>query len=125
MRSKNRWETIAGSLNRETRNVCVVCYREQSSSLSPANEQESSPRMHMDRGEVEREEAKQTRVRRASILTTNKESNECEAMRTVSRNWCDSCVGGSAKHSHGCPTNESVVRVVSGQGLQSFQPKHE
>ena len=40
--------------------------------FDPTNEQESSPRMQMDRGEVEVEEARQTRVRRASILTTDK-----------------------------------------------------
>ena len=60
----------------------------------------------MTRGEVEVQEARQTRVRRASILTTDKERNEHEAMRTVLRNWCDSCVKGRAKHSHRCPTSE-------------------
>ena len=45
----------------------------------------------MDRGEVEVEEARHTRVRRASILTTNKERNECEVMY-------NSCAKGRAKH---------------------------
>ena len=54
----------------------------------------------MDRGEVEVEEARQTRERRASILTMNKESNEYEAMRTVLHNWCDSCVKGPPRMSN-------------------------
>ena len=87
--------------------MCVVLDGEQSSSLFPTNEQESSPRMQMDRGEVEVEEARQTRVRRASILATDKERNEYEVMRTVLRNWCDSFVKGRAKHSHRCQTSES------------------
>ena len=37
----------------------------------------------MYRGEVEVEEARQTRTRRASIFTTDKERNEYEVMRTV------------------------------------------
>ena len=45
-------------------------------------------------------------MRRASILTTDKEKDEYEVMRTVLRNWCGSCVNGRAKHSHGCPTSE-------------------
>ena len=94
------------SESRDQKRVCVVRCREHSSSLSPASEQESSPRMQMDRGEVEVEEARQTRTRRASILTTNKERNEYEVMRTVLGNWCDSCVMGRAKHSHRCPTRE-------------------
>ena len=98
------WETIAGSLNRESRNVCVcvVCCREQSSTLFPT----SDPRMQMNRGEVEVEEAKQTRVRRASTLTTDKERNEYEVMRPALRNWCGSCAKGRAKHSHECGTSE-------------------
>ena len=55
----------------------------------------------MDRGEDEVEEARQTRVRKASILTTDKERNEHAVMRTVLRNWCDSCLKGRAKHSRG------------------------
>ena len=51
--------------------------------------------MQMDRGEVEVEEARQTRVR-ASILTTDK--NEYEVTRAVLRSWSDSCVKGRAKH---------------------------
>ena len=86
--------------SREQKCVCVILYGEQSSCLSPTNEQESSPRMQMDRGEVEVEEARQTRVRRASILTMNKESNEHEAMRTVLHNWCDSCVNGPPRMSN-------------------------
>ena len=92
--------------SRDQERVCVVRCRRQSSCLSPANEQESSPRMQMDRGEIEVEEARHTRVRRASILATNKERNEYEAMCTVLRNWFDSCVKGRAKHSHRCPTSE-------------------
>ena len=67
----------------------------------------------MDRGEVEVEEARQTRTRRAPILTTNKERNEYEVMRTVLRNWCDSCVKGRAKHSHRCPTSEPSGSLVT------------
>ena len=93
--------------SREQKCVCVILHGEQPSSLFPTSEQESSPRMQMDRGEVELEEARQTRVRRASILTTNKERNEYEVMSTVLRNWCNSCAKGRAKHSHGCPTSES------------------
>ena len=44
--------------SRDQKRVCVVCYREQSSSLCPTSEQESSPRMQMDKGEVEVEEAR-------------------------------------------------------------------
>ena len=74
----------------------------------------------MDRGEVQVEEARQTRVRRASILTTDKERNEHEVMRTVLRNWCDSCVKGRAKHSHRCPTREpSGSLAVSDCGFSS------
>ena len=93
--------------SRDQKCVFVVLYGEQSSSFFPTNEQQSSPRMQMDRGEVEVEEARQTRVRRASILTTDKERNEYDVMRTVLRNWCDSCVIGRAKRSHRCPTSES------------------
>ena len=91
MLSKKHWETIEGSLNREQKCVCVSFYGKQSSSLFPTSEQESSPRMQMDRGEVEVEEVRQTRVRRASILTTNKKRNECEVMYI-------SCAKGRAKH---------------------------
>ena len=49
----------------EQKCVCVILYEEQSSSLFPASEQRR--RMQMDRGEVEEKEARQTRVRRASI----------------------------------------------------------
>ena len=77
----------------------------------------------MDRGEVEVEEVRQTRTRRASILTTDKESNEYEAMRTVSRNWCDSCVKGRAKHSHRCPTSEPSGSLAVRDRI--FQPQHE
>ena len=59
----------------------------------------------MDRGEVEIEEARQMRGRRASDLTTDREKDEYEVMRTVLRNWCNSCVRGRAKQSHGCPTS--------------------
>ena len=89
--------------SRDQKCVCVVLCGEQSSSLFPTNDQESSPRMQMDRGEVEVEEARQTGTRRASILTTDKERNECAVMRRVLRNWCDSCVKRRAKHSHRCP----------------------
>ena len=92
--------------SREQKCVCVILYGEPSSSLFPTSEQESSPRMQMDRGKVEVEEARQTRTRRASILTTDVERNEYEVMRTVLRNWCGSCAKGRAKHSHGCPTSE-------------------
>ena len=70
----------------EQKCVCVILHGEQSSSLFPTSEQELSPRMQMDRGEVEAEEARQTRTRTASILTTDK----YEVMRTVLRNWCGS-----------------------------------
>ena len=80
MLSKKHWETIEGSLNREQKCVCVSFYGKQSSSLFATSEQESSSRMQMDTGEVEVEEARHTRVRIASILTTNKERNECEFM---------------------------------------------
>ena len=72
-------ETIAGPLNRETTDVFSL-------SITTC-EQESRSRMRTDRGEVEVEEARQQRVRRAS-----KERNEYEVIRTVLRNWCDSCV---------------------------------
>ena len=86
----------------EQKCVCVILDGEQSSSLFPASEQESSPKMQMDRGEVEAEEARQTRTRTASILTTDK----YEVMRTVLRKWCGPCAKRRAKHSHGCPTSE-------------------
>ena len=106
--------------SRDQKCVCVVRYGEQSSNLFPTNEQESSPRMQMDRGEVEVEEARQTRVRRASILTTDQEKDRYEVMRTVLRNWCDSCVKGRAKHSHRCPTNEpSASLAVRDYGFSS------
>ena len=92
--------------SREQTCVCVIRCGEQSSSLFPTSEQESSPRMQMDRGKVDVEEARQTRTRRASILTTDKERNEYEVMRAVLRNLCGSCAKGRAKHSHGCPTSE-------------------
>ena len=60
----------------------------------------------MDRGKVEIEEVRQTRERRASVLTTDKEKDEHEVMRTVLRNWCNSCVRGRAKQSHRCPTSD-------------------
>ena len=49
--------------SRDQKHVCVACCKGQSSSLFPTSEQESSPRMQMDRGEVEIEEARQTRER--------------------------------------------------------------
>ena len=61
--------------SRDQKHVCVILYQEQSSSLFPTSEQESSPRMQMDRGEVEIEEARQTRERRTSVLTTDKEKD--------------------------------------------------
>ena len=60
----------------------------------------------MDKGEVEVEDARQTRERRVWVLTTDKEKDEHEVMRTVLRNWCNSCVRGRAKHSHRCPTSD-------------------
>ena len=39
--------------SREHECVCVILYGEKSPSLFPTSEQESSPRMHMDRGGVE------------------------------------------------------------------------
>ena len=92
--------------SREHKCVCVILYGEQSPSLFPTSEQESSPMMQRDRGGVEVEEARQTRTKRASIFTTDKERNEYEIMRTVLRNWCGSCAKGRVKHSHGCPTSE-------------------
>ena len=83
------------SESRDQKRACAVCHKEQSSSSFPTGEQESSPWMQMDRGEVEVAEAR---------LTTDKEKDEYEAMRTVLRNWCNSCVRGRAKHSHRCPT---------------------
>ena len=71
--------------SREHECVCVILYGEKSPSLFPTSEQESSPRMHMDRGGVEVEEARQTRTKRASIFTTDKERDEYEVMRTVLR----------------------------------------
>ena len=91
--------------SREQKCVCVILHGEQSSSLFPTSEQESSPRMQMDRGEVEVEEARQTRTRRASIFATDKERSEYEVMRTVLRNWCGSCAKGRAKHSHRFSSN--------------------
>ena len=93
--------------------VCVVCYKEQSSSLFPTSEQESSPRMQMDRGEVEVKEARQAREKRASVLATDKEKDEYEVMRTVLCNWCDSCVKRRARHSHRCPTSEPSGSLAS------------
>ena len=61
----------------------------------------------MDRGEVELEEARQTRVRRASILTTNKERNEYELCVQCCATGAIRARKGRAKHSHGCPTSES------------------
>ena len=61
----------------------------------------------MDRGQVEIEEARQTRERRASVFKTDKEKDEYEVMRTVLRNWCNSCVRGRAKQSHRCPTSDT------------------
>ena len=91
--------------SRDEKCVCVVFYGEQSSSLSPPSEQESSLRMQMDKVEVEARRGKREK-KRASILTTDEERNEYEVMRTVLRNWCGSCAKGRAKHSHGCPTSE-------------------
>ena len=70
--------------SRDQKHVYAAC--------CPTSEQESSPRMQMDRGIVEIEEARQTRERRASVLTTDKEKDEYEVMRTVLRSWCNSCV---------------------------------
>ena len=90
--------------SREHKCVCVILYGEQSPSLFPTSEQESSPRMHMDRGGVEVEEARQTRTKKSFDLQADKERNEYEVMRTVLRDWCGSFAKGRAKHSHGCPT---------------------
>ena len=84
--------------SRDQKNVCAAC--------CPTSEQESSPRMQMDRGKVEIEGARQTRESRGSVLTTDKEKDEYEVMRTVLRNWCNSCVRGRAKQSHRCPTSD-------------------
>ena len=111
--------------SQEQKCVCVILYGEQSSSLFPTSEQESSPRMQMERGEVEVEEARQTRVRRASILTTNKERNEYEVMRTVLRDWCNSCAKGRAKHSHGCPTSEPSGSLAVGDCRVSSRSMNE
>ena len=78
----------------------------------------------MDRGEVEIEEARQMRGRRASDLTTDREKDECEVMRTVLRNWCNSCVRRT------CETiprmsNKCSVKAVDGQGLQRFHTQYE
>ena len=69
--------------------MCVACCKGQSSSLFPTCEQESSPRMQMDRGKVEIEEARQTRERRASVLTTDKEKDEHEVMVQFVRETCE------------------------------------
>ena len=95
--------------SRDQKHVCVACCKGQSSSLFP----ESSPRMQMDRGEVEIELARQTRTRRASILITDMERNEYEVMRVELLNWCNSCAKGRAKHSHGCPTSEPSGSLVA------------
>ena len=77
------------SESRDQKRAWVVCYRK-----------------NHDKGEDEVEEARETRERRASVLTTDKEKDEYEVMRTVLRNWCNSCVRGRAKHSHRCPTSD-------------------
>ena len=43
----------------------------------------------MDRGKVEIEEARQTRERRASVLTTDKEKDEYEVMVQFVRETCE------------------------------------
>ena len=67
--------------SRDQKHVCAARCKGQSSSLFPTSEQESSPRMQMNRGEDEIEEARQTRERRASVFTTDKEKDEYEVMR--------------------------------------------
>ena len=51
--------------SRDQKHVCVACCKGQSSSPFPTTEQELSPRMQMDTGEVEVEEARQTRKRKS------------------------------------------------------------
>ena len=92
--------------SRDQKHVSAACCKGHSCSLFSTSEQESSPRMQMDRGKVEIEEARQTRERRASVLTTDEEKDEYGVMRAVWRNWCNSCVRGRAKQSHGCPTSD-------------------
>ena len=49
--------------SRDQKHVCAACCKGQSFSHFQTSEQESSPRMQMDRSEVEIEEARQTRER--------------------------------------------------------------
>ena len=95
--------------SREQKCVCVIFCRDQSSSLFPTSEQESSPRMQMDRGEVEVEKARQARVRRVSILTTDKGETSTES--------CVQCCATGAvrarKDVRNTPTDVRDCRVSS------------
>ena len=73
--------------SRDQNHVCVACCKGQSSSLFPTSEQESSPRMQMDRGEVEIEEARQTREREElrSSPQTKRKTNMKSCVRCCAR----------------------------------------
>ena len=64
----------------------------------------------MDRGEAEAEEARQTRVRGPSILTTEIEH---ELMRTALRNACDTYAEGRTEDPHGCLARESSESLAA------------
>ena len=95
-----------GSLNRETENMCVWLVARDNHPVF--SQQTSKSRAQGCRWtEVRlRSRRRGKRERRASVLTTDKQKDEYEVMRTVLRNWCNSCVRGRAKQSHRCPTSD-------------------
>ena len=64
---------------------------EQSSSLFPLVEQESSQGRQTDRGEVVVEEERKARVKSAPVLPTDKEREEHEVTHATFRSWCEAC----------------------------------
>ena len=95
--------------SRGQKRACVACHRKQSSSLFPLSEQESSPRMQMDRGEVEVEEARQTR--------TKELRSPSQTWRETSTKSCvQCCATGAIRPRRDVRNTPTDVQQVSRQG---------
>ena len=74
--------------SRDQKRVCVVRYKKQSSNLFPTNEQESSPRMQMDRGEVVVEEAADFPAAACQVGREAREPHAVDCVRVYLDAWC-------------------------------------
>ena len=91
--------------SRDQKHVCAACCKGQSSSFS--KQASMSRAQGCRRTEVKLRSRRRGRREREELRSSLKIKNdEYEVMRTVLRNWCNSCVRGRAKQSHRCATSD-------------------